>query len=246
MNRLSGKIALVTGATSGMGRATSELLAKEGATIILVGRNEERGNSVVSKIIAEGGKAFFYKCDLSKEENIKNLYNDIKNEFGKLDILFNNAGIWVTKSLDDITEEELNKIFTNNFNSTLFMAKYFVELLSHSNGSMINNASIGGLEGYTSGTKQYMYHSTKAAIIKISKLLAKNYAKTVRVNCICPGLIDTEIFENRDFSRFYNTIPMGRLGKGEEVAKLVLFLASDDSSYITGTVIPIDGGASLT
>lgn len=246
MNRFIGKIALVTGGTSGMGKAATELFAKEGATVVLVGRNEEKGNAVVKQIMADGGKAFFYKCDVSKEENIRILYESFCEKFDHLDILFNNAGIWLTQSLVDITEEELNRVFANNFNSVLFMTKYFIEMISCSKGSIINNASIGGLESYTSGAKQYMYHSSKSAIVKFSKLSAKNYAKSVRVNCICPGIIDTDIFINKDFTRFYDTIPMGRIGTSEEVAKLVAFLASDEASYITGAVITIDGGASLT
>ena len=112
-------------------------------------------------------------------------------------------------------------------------------------GSIINNASMGGLDSFVSGTKQYVYASTKAAVIKFSKLLAKNYADSIRVNCICPGIIETEIFINRDFSRFDGTIPMGRIGQPDDVAKVVLFLASDDASYLTGVILPIDGGASL-
>ena len=161
-------------------------------------------------------------------------------------MLFNNAGIWITEPLENISEEMVMTVFSSDFNSVLFMTKYFIPMLKKKHGVIINNASMGGLEGYTSGSKQYLYHSSKAAAIKFSKLTAKNYATEIRVNCICPGLIDTEIYENRDFSRFYDVIPMKRMGEAEEVAKLVAFLASEDASYITGAVIPIDGGASLT
>lgn len=246
MGRLDGKIALITGATSGMGRASAYSLAEEGATVIVVGRNEERGKEVVDNIVSKGGKADFCQCDVSKEIEIKSLYNYMAEKYGKVDFLFNNAGVWITEPLDGINEELLNKVFSTNFNSMVLMTKYFIEMLVKAKGSIVNNASIGGLEGYTSGSKQYMYHSSKAAIVKFSKLTAKNYAKDVRVNCICPGLIETDIFENKDFTRFNGTIPMNRMGKAEEVAKLVLFLASSDASYITGAVIPIDGGASLT
>lgn len=246
LKRFQGKNVIVTGATSGIGKATALLLAKEGANVIAVGRNEKRGRDVCKEISNLGGKALFFQCDLSKEEKVKELYAKIEEQFESIDLLFNNAGIWITEPLENISEEMVMTVFSSDFNSVLFMTKYFIPMLKKKHGVIINNASMGGLEGYTSGSKQYLYHSSKAAAIKFSKLTAKNYATEIRVNCICPGLIDTEIYENRDFSRFYDVIPMKRMGEAEEVAKLVAFLASEDASYITGAVIPIDGGASLT
>ena len=246
MTRFQAKKVILTGATSGIGKATALLLAKEGANVIAVGRNEKRGRDVCKEISNLGGKALFFQCDLSKEEKVKELYEKIEEQFESIDLLFNNAGIWITEPLENISEEMVMTVFSSDFNSVLFMTKYFIPMLKKKHGVIINNASMGGLEGYTSGSKQYLYHSSKAAAIKFSKLTAKNYATEIRVNCICPGLIDTEIYENRDFSRFYDVIPMKRMGEAEEVAKLVAFLASEDASYITGAVIPIDGGASLT
>lgn len=245
MKKLEGKIALITGATSGIGKACAKLFAEEGAFVIIVGRNMERGNQVQNDIIANGGKAEFVKCDVTDEKAIIRLKDMVENNFGHLDILFNNAGIWLTASLDEINSEMLHNIFASNLDSIIFMCKYFMPLLMKSNGNIINNSSMGGLDGFVSGGKQYIYASSKAGVIKFTKLLAKNYAQSIRVNCICPGIIDTEIYTNRDFSRFDGTIPMGRIGNPEEVAKTLLFLASDDASYITGTVINVDGGASL-
>lgn len=246
MGKLEGKIALITGATSGMGRATAYKFAAEGAHVIVVGRNEERGTEVCRTIMKEGGCAKLFLCDVSSEENIKQLYECVSKRYDRIDVLFNNAGIWITDPLENICEKTLEKVFSTNFNPVLFMTKYFIDMVKVCHGTIINNASMGGLEGYTSGSKQYLYHSSKAAVIKFTKLTAKNFAAEIRVNCICPGLIETEIFENRDFSRFNEVIPMGRMGKVEEVAKVVTFLASNEASYITGAVIPIDGGASLT
>lgn len=246
MGRLDKRVVLVTGGTSGIGRESAILFAEEGATVIIVGRNIEAGGKIEKLILDKGQNAKFYPCDVSKENNIIQLRTFILKEYGRLDVLFNNAGIWVTESLENIDEEKLNKVFSTNFNSVLFMMKHFMNLLKKTKGVILNNASMGGWENYTNGGKQYMYCSSKAAVIKISKLAAKNSAPDVRVNCICPGLIITEIFENRDFSRFDGKIPMKRMGDPMEVAKTALFLVSDEASYITGAVIPIDGGASLT
>lgn len=246
MKRLNGKIALITGATSGMGRESAFLFAEEGATVILVGRNKEAGETIEKTIIDKGGSACFLACDVSKEENIIRLKDEVTSRFDRLDILFNNAGIWVTEPLDNINEENLSRVFSTNYNSVLFMMKHFMELLKKSHGVILNNASMGGWENYTNGNKQYMYCASKAAVIKITKLAAKSNAPEVRINAICPGLIVTEIFENRDFSRFDGKVPMGRMGDPIEVARVALFLVSDEASYITGAIVPVDGGASLT
>ena len=245
MNRMRGKTVIITGATSGMGKATAVMFAREGAEVLLVGRNEKRGAEVVREISEFGGKARLYVCDISFEENVLNLVHRISESYDKIDVLFNNAGIWDTSALEEIDEERIRKSFAINYDAIVLMSKYFMPMLVRAKGSIINNASMGGLDSFVNGTKQYVYASTKAAVIKFSKLLAKNYADSIRVNCICPGIIETEIFINRDFSRFDGTIPMGRIGQPNDVAKVVLFLASDDASYLTGVILPIDGGASL-
>ncbi len=245
MNRMRGKTVIITGATSGMGKATAVMFAREGAEVLLVGRNEKRGAEVVREISEFGGKAKLYVCDISFEENVLNLVHRISESYDKIDVLFNNAGIWDTSALEEIDEKRIRKSFAINYDAIVLMSKYFMPMLVRAKGNIINNASMGGLDSFVSGTKQYVYASTKAAVIKFSKLLAKNYADSIRVNCICPGIIETEIFINRDFSRFDGTIPMGRIGQPDDVAKVVLFLASDDASYLTGVILPIDGGASL-
>ena len=246
MNRMTGKIVVVTGATSGIGRASAIMFAQEGAEVLLVGRNEKRGNDVIKRITEFGGKARLYLCDISLEDNVAELSREVGKIYKKIDVLLNNAGIFDTLLLEDVNEERMHKSFAANYDSVVYMSKYFMPMLIKGNGCIINNASISGLDSYVSGVKQYVYATTKAAVIKFSKLLAKNYAGDIRVNCICPGIIETEIFTNRDFSRFNGVIPMGRIGQADDVAKVVLFLASDDAAYLTGIVLPIDGGASLT
>lgn len=245
MGKLDGKVALITGATSGMGKGTSFLFAQEGAKVILVGRDLERGATIKEEIISRGGTAKFYACDLSCEIDIKKMYEKVKCDFKAIDILFNNAGIWKTYSLDEITEATLWDSMKTNFGSTVFMSKYFIPLMNE-NSCILNNASIGGLESFTSGAKSYVYHSSKSSIVKFSKLLAKNYAPKIRVNVICPGIISTEIYINPDLSRFNSQIPMGYVAEVDEVAKAALFLCSDDAKYITGAVLTVDGGMSLT
>ncbi len=243
--RFVGKIVIVTGATSGIGAETAKEFAEEGAEVVLLGRNGERGALVEEQIRKKGGKAVFYFCDVRSEESVMKVKEEIEKQYAKIDVLFNNAGVWLTEALPDISIENWKKSFETNVDSVLYMTKHFIEMLVRAHGTIINNASVSGLQSWTSGTKNYMYGASKAAAVKFSKLCALNYAKEVRVNVICPGIVDTEIFVNRDFSRFDGAIPMGYIAKPEQIAKLVLFLASESASYITGAVIPIDGGMSL-
>lgn len=244
MTNLEGKIAIITGGTSGIGRATARQMAEDGAEVLIFGRNAERGFAVEKELNAVTGKGRFIQCDVSQKTSIVQAYNMVKEEYHSIDILFNNAGVFITSTLDEIEDEDWQRTWATNLNGVMYMTKYFKRIIGKG-GSIINNASIGGLDSYTSGRAQYIYAPSKAAVIKLSKLCALNFAPDIRVNCICPGIIDTEIFTNRDFSRFDGTIPMGKVGKPEYVAKLVAFLASDDAGYITGAVIPVDGGASL-
>lgn len=245
MGKLDGKIALITGATSGIGEATAKLFAAEGAEVIIVGRNEENGRRVEHEVIRNGGKGHFFCCDIAKESDIDRLYAFVMDYFARLDILFNNAGILLTNRLENIVVDEWNKVFALNTTAVMVMCKRFMELLINNEGCILNNASIDGLQSNVRGRATYMYASSKAATIQFTQILALNYSSRVRVNCICPGTTETNLFTNRDFSRFDGTIPIGRMAKPIEIAKVALFLVSEDASYITGAVIPVDGGASL-
>lgn len=245
MGKLDGKIALITGATSGIGEATAKLFALEGAKVILVGRNEEKGNAIVKEIEDDNGHAYFFQCDVTDTNQIEELKKDVKIKYGTLDILFNNAGVLLMSRLENIDPEEWKKCFDVNTNSHMYMSKAFMDMLIESKGNIINNASIDGLQSNVRGRATYMYASSKAATIQFTQILALNYSDRVRVNCLCPGLTRTNLFTNRDFSRFDGTIPIGRIAEPIEIAKVALFLASDDASYVTGSVINVDGGASL-
>lgn len=243
MGKLDGKTALITGATSGIGAAAARLFGKEGAQVILTGRSRERGEALVREIREKNGSACFLPCDLSCREETERLAREVAGRYPHIDILFNNAGIFRTAVLEEMTEEDVNAVFATNLNSAMFLTQALRPYMK--GGVIINDSSTSGLDGYTAGRSQYMYAASKAALIKFSKLCALNFAPDIRVNCICPGIVSTEIYTNRDFSRFDGMIPLGRIAEPEEVAKTVLFLASDDASYLTGVVLPVDGGLSL-
>ena len=246
MGKLDGKVALITGATSGMGEAFAKLFASEGATVAVVGRNEERGLQVVDYINEKGGQAEFFQCDVSKEESVKNLYDSFYKMYKKLDILVNNAGFLKTNPIDELHEKEIIDVFSTNTFSLIYMCNHFLDMVLESKGVILNNASIDGLQFLNRGTKNHLYCASKAAVIKFSQQLALNYSSQgIRVNCLCPGSVDTPFFTNKDYSRLIPGIPMKRVGTADEIAKAALFLVSDDSSFVTGSVLTVDGGASL-
>lgn len=249
MKKFDGKRALITGGTSGIGKATALEFLENGASVIVSGRNEDKYKEMLEEIrVNHTGterKLSFVKCDVADAEDINNMCEIVIRQFGNLDILFNNAGKFVTRALEDVSEKEFDDLINCNAKSVLLMTKNLMPLLEKSGGNIINNASMSGLQSFVAGKSTYMYAMSKDAVVKFSQLCALNYSSKVRVNCICPGIIDTPIYTNRDFSRFDGTIPMGRIGRPEEVAKVVAFLASDDASYISGAIIPVDGGASL-
>ena len=241
MGKLQDRVMVITGATSGIGRAAARLFAAEGAEVVAVGRHGARGKAIVREIQAHGGRASFYSCDVTKTEKIKELVAAVTRDHGRINGLFNNAGVLITRNLEELDDEAWDMLYQTNVRGVMNMTKYCMPILERGHGVILNNASIAGL--YTVGRRSYLYATSKAALIKFTQLCALNYAGGVRVNCICPGLIDTEIYTNRDFSRF--SIPMGRVGQPEEVAKAALFLMSDDASYITGAILTVDGGAVL-
>lgn len=245
MGKLDGKVALITGGTSGIGGSSASLFAQEGADVIIVGRNEERGRKKELEIKKAGYKATFFQCDVSNKENIDILQHRIEKKYGKLDILFNNAGQLITGSLEEITDEQWDRSYEMNLKSILHMCQNFINTLQENHGVILNNASINGLHSYVKGKKSYMYATSKAAAIQFTRYLAKNYAPNVRVNVLCPGMTVTNLFTNRDFSRFANVNLLGRMAQPEEIAKIALFLVSDDASFITGSIIVADGGETI-
>lgn len=252
--RLKDKVAIITGAGSGQGKAAAKLFAKEGAAVIIAEWDEQKGKEVEKEIAAEGGEACFIETDVSNEESVSRLVNQVLDRFGKIDILFNNAGIGFSSrnkyTMDRLTEtplEDWNQILSINLNSVYLLSKYVIPIMKeHGGGSIINNASLNGIIGITGADA---YTASKGGIVSLTRSMAVDYGKfNIRVNCICPGAIDTpmiaDVVKDQRFSNHFTGNPLGRIGKPEEIAHAALFLASDESSYITGLIMPVDGGLS--
>lgn len=247
--KLEGKVALVTGGTSGIGAACVKMFAQHGAHVFFCGRNEQAGADLAADIeeaCAGTGDATFVKCDVSQEKDVIALLDAIEQKFGRLDILMNNAGVMLpSMEVERMPVEDWKKTFDINILGMFLVTRYAKPMLLKSRGVILNNGSIAGLQHYAAG-RSYAYSASKAAVIQFSHQMAKNYGEEgIRVNCICPGIIETPILHGRDPKIYEDRIPLGRVGQPEDVAKVALFLVSDDAAYLTGTVIPVDGGASL-
>ncbi len=243
--RFEGRTVMITGATSGIGAATAVRFAAEGAKTVLVGRNENKGNEIVDLITDSSGNAEFIKCDITEEDDVEVLRKYLEEENEKIDVLFNNAGIMLSSSeIERMSVMDWDSTFNTNIRG-MFLVTRACKQFIQGGGSIINNASIAGLQYYAAG-RSYAYSASKAAVIQFTHLMAKNYGEEgIRVNCICPGIIDTAILGDRDRKEYGKRVPLGYVGTPEEVASVVAFLASDEASYVTGAILTIDGGASL-
>jgi len=242
---LEGKVAVVTGGTSGIGAATAARLAEAGAVVIIGGRNTVRGGAVVADLAQRGLQGHFFALDVTSDESIREFSEAVLAEYNRVDILFNNAGVYpVAPSIADIDRDDSNNIFNVNITSVIAVTKFFLPTLIANHGVIVNNASVAGLQHFASG-QSYAYSASKSAVIQFTKMLAKKYGEFVRVNCICPGVIDTPLYENLDPANFTSRIPMRRIGDPSDIAKVVKFLVSTDSDYVNGVALTVDGGLTL-
>jgi len=246
LKKLEKKVAVVTGATSGIGAGCARSFAEHGAQVALVGRSLEKGRALESEIRGAGGNAQFFPCDVGDETQVREMVDAVAEAFGGIDILMNNAGVMLpSMEIERMPVEEWRKTFDINITGYFLVTRCAKPYLLKSKGVILNNASIAGLQHYAAG-RSYAYSASKAAVIQFSHQMAKNYGEEhIRVNCICPGIIDTPILGNRDRKVYAQRIPLGYVGTPEDVAKAALFLVSDDAAYLTGVVLPVDGGASL-
>lgn len=244
--RLDGKVALISGGARGMGASESRLFAAEGAKVVLGDILEEDGRRVESEIAEMGGEAVFVYLDVTSESDWRKAVNVAVDRFGKLDILVNNAGIFNRAFVHEQTEEDWDRVMDINGKGVFLGSKSVIPAMRDAGGgSIVNISSVAGLIGSAASTS---YNASKGAVRLLTKSVAIQYAKEgIRCNSVHPGPIETPMLdlvyptpETREQRQ--NAIPMGRLGNMEEVAKGVLFLASDESSYMTGSELTIDGG----
>jgi dihydroanticapsin dehydrogenase len=245
--KLSGKVALVTGGSRGIGFATAKILSENGAMVVITAKNLERLEKASSDIPNSIGIA----ADIRNKDDVKNVVDKTVKKFGKIDILVNNAGIFPKiKELHNIDEDEWNEVLDVNLTGQFRFTKEVIPYLQKTAGSIINISSDAGLKAYQ-GFNADAYSAAKAALILLTKCWALEYAKDkIRVNCICPGVVDTDMTKpflktqkDKDFMDAEH--PIGRIGQPEEVGKAVLYFASDDASWTTGAVLAVDGGESI-
>lgn len=245
--KLDGKVALVTGGSRGIGKAIAKEFAKNGATIVISGKDQTRLDQTAKEI-----GAFAIPADMRRESEVQNLINKTIEKFGKLDILINNAGIFPQiKLLHEISDSEWRDVLDVNLNGSFYATKYSIPHLQKNGGAIINISSSAGLKAYENFNAD-AYSASKAALVLLTKCWAIEYAKNkIRVNCICPGVVETDMTSEflsspamRDMMNF--AYPIGRFGTVDDVAKAALYFASEeDSSWVTGAILPLDGGESI-
>lgn len=252
MNRLENKIAVVTGATSGIGEAVASMYAKEGAKVIAVGRNEEKGAALVRKIREAGGEAIFVRCDLRKVDEIKKIKDAALKEYGRIDILFNSAGVLVHKPFLEQTMEDFDLIVETNLRAYILTMQAMIPVMQEQGkGCIINVASISAV---WPELDSYFYGAMKAAVTNLSMNVAKEFArKDIRINCILPGPINTNMTpdsikndKKAQQAMIDSVVLLGRLGAPDDIAYAATYLASDEASFVTGTDLKVDGGVCLS
>ena len=239
------KTVLITGASRGIGKAIAIKFAKENYRVLICYKsNDNAARETENEILSFGGICSLYKCDISKEEDIKEMFSKIESEGNNVDILINNAGIALFKLFTDTTKEEWDNIFSTNVTGAYLCSRYALSsMIRRKEGKIINISSMWGEVG---ASCEVAYSASKAALIGLTKALAKELAPSnIQVNCISPGMINTEMnshLSEEDIEAIREEIPLMKIGEGEDIANTALFLASDNANYITGQIISVNGG----
>jgi 3-oxoacyl-[acyl-carrier protein] reductase len=245
--KLTGKVAIVTGASKGIGAAIAKDLAAAGASVVVnYASSKEGADRVVAQITSQGGKAIAIQADASKKADIDRLFDETKKAYGRLDTVVNNAGVYEFSPLEGVTEEQFHRLFNLNVLGLILVSQKALELFDASGGSIINIGSVAGVHPVPAAS---VYSATKAAVDGVTKSLSKELGpKGIRVNSLNPGLIETEGvhsagFMGTDFQKQLLTqTPLGRVGQPDDIGPVAVFLASDDSRWITGETILVSGG----
>lgn len=248
--RLQGKVALITGGTSGIGAATAIRFAKEGAAVAITGRSVERGEEVVGQITGAGGDAIFIRTDVRLADDCRTAVETTLERFGKIDVLFNNAGVFHPKTIPDCTEQEWDETIESSLRGAFLMSKYTLpSMIEQGGGSIVHTSSGWGILG---GDKAAAYCAAKGGLIIMAKAMAIDHGPDgIRVNCVCPGDVLTPMLHDDakkrgmtwdDYARGASDRPLGRIGSVEDIANAMVFLASDESSFVTGHALVVDGG----
>ena len=251
--RFEGKVVLITGAGVGIGRAAAVLFAKEGAKVGINSFTPAHGQETLKKVLDAGGEGIYIQGDVSRSEDAERMVRDTVAAFGKLDILFNNAGIVIPGRIDNTSEEDWDRTMAVNLRGVFLVSKYAVpEMRKNRGGVIIHNSSIVAVKGVKD---RGPYTASKGGVLALTKAMAADYiSENIRVNCVCPGTTYTPSLQQRidaspdpkaALTNFVARQPMGRLGKEEEIAAAVLYLASEEAGFITGTTLLIDGGMSI-
>lgn len=245
--RLKGKHAVITGGGSGIGAATALLFAAEGARVTLLDYDLGAAEQVVAQIGQAGGTAAAWACDVSDANQVKQGVEQSRQHFGGIDVLFNSAGIAIRKTVADTEVEDWDRVLATNLRGSFLCSKYCLEHFHAGGGSIVHVASVTGIVGVRS---RAAYSASKGALVALTRNMALDLAgRNIRVNCVCPGFVKTPMARAlmEDAARYQRLVamhPLGRLGEPEDVAHAVLFLASDESRWITGTALVVDGGFS--
>jgi len=245
--KLSGKVALVTGGTSGIGKTTAIAFARAGAKVVLTGRREKEGAQVVDEIRKLGGDAAFVRADVAKDADVKAMVDFTVGKYGRLNVAFNNAGVEWTGPLDQATEAEYRRVFDINVWGVLNSMRHEIPvMLKNGGGAIVNNSSVAGHVGLGQVS---VYIASKHAVEGLTKSVALEFAKqNIRINAVAPGVIATDMLdrfagkESEMRDSLTSIIPVGRIGAREEIAAAVLYLSSDDAKFTTGTSLVVDGG----